>query len=266
MVTADPLPLYSQRITPQEVTDEGAVRCPFPRWIRGECDDHGSKRWLTVGCKARDCASCGSAGRRRIAERLAWGCRTFMERGIRVGWLVLTYRRDTSKNEAVRDLGAFIRRLRKRHGRFEYAATYELTKAGRLHINLLIPGWTYIRKRTLDRLWGQGHTWVEIVRTDQTIGKELAADYSPEALGGYLAKLYQAVPRNWKRRVSYSRGWPKLPDPAKVTGVTWTPDPSVLNCESEVRQGLLFEVSPNLFRPRLGSGVCECFDPLENPP
>ena len=53
--------------------------------------------------------------------------------------------------------------------------------------------------------------WVEWVNDDEPIGVETTKAYTPESLGGYLIKLEQSVPEEWGRRVSYSRGWPKVP-------------------------------------------------------
>src|SRR5262245_40144350 len=55
------------------------------------------------------------------------------------------------------------------------------------------------------------------------ISMKVAKAYSPEGLGGYLAKLEQAVPIEWGRRCSFSREWPKLPKGGipRLGDVTW---------------------------------------------
>ena len=104
----------------------------------------------------------------------------------------------------------------------QYAATYELTKAGRIHINLIAGPWEFIPQRTLEQIWG-ARLWVERVKNDAAIARESAKSYSPEALGGYLAKLEQAV--SYGRRCSFSKGWPKLPKPETSCPdyIEWSP-------------------------------------------
>ena len=67
-----------------------------------------------------------------------------------------------------------------------------------------------MKQKRLQELWG-ARVWVERVKESERIGREVAKAYSPEGLGGYLAKLEQAVPVEWGRRCSFSREWPKLP-------------------------------------------------------
>lgn len=193
--------------------------CENGRFLRGSCL-HGTTRWRWVPCKRRDCSVCGPVGRWRIAERIALGVREFWP----CAWLVLTLPPDAlpgesgpsgraAKRALVRRVGKFVRWLR-RGDRWwpglpglQYAATYELTRAGRLHVNLICGPWSYVPQSALSRAWG-GRVWVELVRDEGSVGRE-AAKASPEALGGYLSKLEQAVPMD--RRVSFSKGWPKLP-------------------------------------------------------
>jgi len=187
--------------------------CPDPRLVLGECD-HGQQRFVLKRCKRRDCEYCGALGRYQIAQRIAKGVREYWP----CSWQVLTFDTEEAeeakwKKKAVQKMGDYVAWLREKMGMpdLQYAATYELTQQGRLHINLIAGPWTYIPQKVLQARWG-AQMWVKRIRDDGSgdIGKEAAKSYSPEALGSYLSKLEQVVPEKWGRRVSYSRGWPKL--------------------------------------------------------
>lgn len=183
--------------------------CPSPHVLKGTCLAHSVVRWKLTSCKRRTCPVCGRASRYLIAERVALGVRQFWP----AAWLVLTFRTDVDKKTAVRRLSGFVRWLRRRTGTtLEYAATYELTRRGRLHVNLIIGPWSYVPLSELVECWG-ARVSVEWVRDDGTLGAEVAKAYSPEGLGGYLLKLEQSVPED--RRVSFSKHWPKLPKPER---------------------------------------------------
>jgi hypothetical protein len=202
--------------------------------------------------------------------------------GGRCAWLVLTFATSEAesaswKGAAVRRLGVFIRWLRRRLGqkvagkrkgcsriqpaRLEYAASYELTRRGRLHINLIIGAWQFISQRELAEHWG-GRVWVKWVKGGGAVGREAAKASTP--LAGYLSKLEQAVPWEWHRRVSFSKGWPKaaLPDVAKRAGrIVWQfPDPArIVAFEYQLEQGMSWrEVKPGEYA-RLGGESCEFF-------
>lgn len=122
-----------------------------------------------------------------------------------------TWAQDVDKPTAVRAVTRFVARLRRnsRH-RLEYACTWELTKRGRLHVNLIIAPWTYIPSTTLARWWqdvgGGPNIWIK--RVGAGIGQEAAK--SREDAAYYFAKWEQMVKTG--RAANYSKGWPKLPD------------------------------------------------------
>lgn len=214
-------------------------KCSDPRLILGECG-HGAKRYRLVPCGRRNCEACGAIGRRRIAERIAYGVRQLWP----CAWLVLTFpgvdaENPSWKKVAVKRLSGFVRALRNKLGvRLEYAATYELTKRGRLHVNLIIGPWNHIDQPVLCGLWG-ARVWVEWVKDAGAIGREAAKSYSVEALSGYLAKLEQAVPREWGRRCSFSKRWPKLPVEGlpRLGEITWRYASAEDRIEFYVEQG-----------------------------
>ena len=254
-------------------TPNSARACPDMVLIRGQCEVDNVVEYVEVRCKRRDCETCGPEGRRLIAERIAFGVRKVSGSRGACAWMVLTFGSDVTKTEATRRLQGLVRWLRGRMPGLEYVATYELTKRGRLHINLIAGPWGYVRQSELQRQWG-GRVWVQMVRDEDAMGREAAASYSPESLGGYLSKLEQAVPRAWGRRVSYSKGWPKLPDPTKRQRkgkVAWAPptESQLWVFDKARERGDVVEVRPGEFMFRSQKELkpgCECFDFVDEVP
>ena len=236
-----------------------APQCPHARWITGTCTLHHQQRWVLVPCKKRTCETCGPAGRYQIAQRIALGVRRYWP----CVWLVLTWQPSwpNTRSEARTRLQAFRKYLRKRMPGLQYAATYELTKLGQLHINLIAGPWDYIDQADLQRAWG-ARVWVEWVKDQASIGVEAAAAYTPEALGGYLSKLEQAVPTS--RRVSYSKGWPKLPHGGlpRTNVITWTwPNSQTLRGFAYERDlNLWLEALPGEYAFIYPDPDCNCFN------
>lgn len=236
--------------------------CPDSRWVRGVCE-HGTRRWESVPCKRRGCVVCGPVGRWRIAERIAYGVRGQWP----CAWLVLTFREDVEKSAAVRRVGGLVRKLRKRLPGLQYVATYELTRAGRLHVNLIAGPWRYVPHKVLRAWWG-ARVSVEWVRDDRAMGKEGAKAGSPGSLGGYLSKLEQAVPVD--RRVSYSKGWPRLPKGQGLPRrgkIAWEPPDAgkELSFLLEKHGGHWEEVRPGEWRSFYGE-ECDCFELAQDTP
>lgn len=258
---------------------EGAERvpmwCPDATWRRGECE-HGEVRWVRVPCKRRDCPHCGALGRYRIAERIAYGLRVLApvwraRNGsvLRMAcWMVLTFAEDVEKGEADKALSRFIKALRRRVGRFEYACTWEHQQSGRWHLNLLCAPWPLdgVPQRELSELWGRCGggpvVWVCWVRDEGAIGKETAKARKVDTLAGYLSKLHQAAREG--RRATFSRGWPVLPDSEweRKGKIRWE-RVSYLSQQwkafrEEVRQGWWKMVAWGEWG-RVGGEVCDCY-------
>jgi len=285
--------------SPQRVSvhEELAKYCPDARLVEGECDEHGQRRWVVAPCKNRDCPACGPRGRHEIAKRIAYGVRQFPCRdcghkleeclahgcgkGVRCSckgmllsatWLVLTFDTEQAeevewKPKAVKKLGKFVAWLRKRMPALQYVATFELTKRGRLHINLVAGPWQEIPQEELQERWG-ARVWVQWIRDDQAIGRETAKSYSPESLGGYLSKLKQAVPEEWGRRVSYSKKWPKLPECQRKGRISWRCEfeielVEIELFEHELNLGWWKEIRPGEWQGLLHPHDCDCFDLVE---
>ena len=116
----------------------GHQDCPDPRLVFGECEQHGQQRFVLKRCKRRDCEYCGALGRYRIAQRIALGVRKYWP----CSWQVLSFDTEDAeaaewKPKAVRMLADYVSWLREKMGMpdLQYAATYELTQRGRLHID-----------------------------------------------------------------------------------------------------------------------------------
>jgi hypothetical protein len=238
--------------------------CPDSRWIVGTCQLHQNVQWVEVPCKKRTCDVCGPRGRYEIAQRIARG--VVMLGGpetsgrLKAAWLVLTFDHDIDKRDAVKRLAPFVRWLRTKNPVMEYAATYELTKRGRLHINLIAAPWVYVPHQDILRNWG-ARVSVNWIRDDRKIGQEAAKSYSPKSLGNYVSKLSQSVPSD--RRVSYSRRWPRseAASGAALGVITWSlPDHYVDRFQLGVRG--FCEVSPRHFA--LTGRLCLCFGGLDN--
>jgi len=253
--------------SPGQDRDNSERYCPNGRWVLGECVEHGQQRWVLAPCKRRDCDVCGPKGRYEIAKRIAYGVRHHWP----CSWHVLPFDTEEAeesewKPKAVQKLGKYVAWLRKQIPGLQYAATYELTQRGRLHINLIIGPWRYIPQRTLQKRWGS-IMWVARVKDSESIGRETAKSYSLESLGKYLAKLEQSVPEEWGRRVSFSRGWPKLPkEPIQRKGeIVWRQEwelerVDVARFQVEKEHGWWREVSVGEWQPLLMPHDCYCFD------
>lgn len=241
--------------------EHNSVICRHGIWLLRECREHEYPRWVQVPCKRRTCETCGPLGRWRIAERIAYGVRVL---GVdRCAWLVLTFEKDVTKVAAVRRLAAFVRFLRKIVPGLQYAATYELQKSGRLHINLVVGPWDFTDRWKLQDAWG-ARLWIAWVKEEKDVGNEVAKNYSPESLGNYVSKLDQAVPRD--RRVSFSRGWPKPPEddtPESPFIYTRVPDEAVAEIQLRIQLGYLVEETPGVWRDAWPFAVpdCACHSP-----
>lgn len=203
---------------------------------------------------------CGPRGRRRIAARIAYGIRELWP----AAWLVLTFRPedvDGKSTSYTRErVARFMRWIRSQNPGVEYAATYERTKRGTLHINILAAPWRSIDQAALQKRWGN-IVWVAWVRDSGSgVASEVTKTYSPESLGSYVAKLDQIVVEG--RRVSFSRKWPRPPEEERVEGITWrVPEKGeVAEFEGERWLGWYVESRPGLFRHILDDvSRCSCW-------
>jgi len=254
--------LVRQGITQQKRRSFEA--CQDAGWLRGECQ-HGTIRWVRLACKRRACPTCGDHRRRLIAWRIARGIDVLGGQG-GAGWFVgTTFFTEVEKRAAVKVQGKFVRWLRKRLGpELEYAATWEITRAGRLHLNLVLAPWRYVPQGVLSAAWHRfgGGKVVWIKRVGGGVGVEAAK--AREGLGGYLSKWEQIV--NTGRGVAWSRGWPPLPATpwaGRKGEITWAWRQElsweVIIFEIERDRDYWREISPGEWRFRYGE-ECFCFE------
>ena len=263
--------------------------CNDWRYMRGSCE-HGTERWAAYRCKRRNCPGCSAVRRWELASKIANGVRLLRNaRGELGGWLVLTYADPAScdakfKSRAVRLENEFIKWLRKEqrlrgNPTMEYAKTWELqTRSKRLHTNLICAPWVDIPHAELKKRWG-AYVSVNRIRDDVTIADEAVKKRSPEGLGVYMNKLEQAVPPEWKRAVSFSRGWPKAlkPEPpGRVGNIEWTREHDLLREDPGALGGFLGARALGWWAETVdGSGefvslmhpeTCNCFEYTESSP
>lgn len=213
-----------QGLTQPTTENDVDKKYPCEQWrsIRGNCS-HGSRRWLYVRCKRRDCAGCSKVRQWQHASRIANGIRSL---GVETcAFIVLTYADARSahpefKEEAVRLENSFIRWLRSEqkkigNNRMEYAKTWEIQpKSQRLHTNIVVGHWIKMDQKEIAARWQKsgigGWITVEWIRDDEAISREATKAQSPDGLGTYLTKVEQMVPEDWHRAISFSKNFPKL--------------------------------------------------------
>lgn len=258
--------LVVQGIT-QQITSKSREICAGGMgWIRGLCG-HGTTRWVHLTCKRRDCPVCGEVRRRRIAKRIGYGLEV-LGGGAGGAWFVGSFAWDVDKKQAIKVQAKFLRWVRKYLGdkvehRVEYAVTWELTRKGRLHINIIMAPWVYIPQKLLSEKWqrfGGGRVvWIE--RVGVQIGAEVAK--SKRVIGSYIGKFEQMVRTG--KGVTYSKGWPKLPanELQRKGDVDWLWVGGLSNdgikFEDEIKEGYWAEVEPGEWGFAAGE-YCDCFD------
>jgi hypothetical protein len=180
-------------------------------------------------------------------------------------WLVITFDRDIPKSEAVKTQNKLVKWVRKELGiRVEYAAVWEATRKGRLHLNLIMSPWRYIDQRLLSQKcvdFGAGPVvWVE--RVGPGIGGEVSK--ARRKVGNYIAKFEQQVKEG--RGINYSHGWPRVPgNPLERLGrVSWSWMPALYYetemFEQDVDRGIWQEYLPGEYSICGEHEDCDCFD------
>jgi len=265
--TTRPASLEGNGITHELTTHE---RCALGYWKRGVCRKHGNTRWIYCPCKERRCPVCGPERRRKVAARIAEGIEK-LSGAEGAAWFVGTWSQDVSKSQAVRTVARFIAWIRRqRPRRVEYAATWELTAQGRLHVNLVMAPWMYIPQHHLSQEWRKlgGGKVVWIKRVGAGVGQEAAK--SRQQAASYFSKAEQMVYQG--RAASYSKGWPKLPDgepPPRVGEIAWIirsalppNDVTWPQFTTERQLNLWYEDVPDEWAPVHPHLRCNCFQLL----
>lgn len=248
--------------------------CPNCGWLMGTCE-HATQRWVKLSCKRRVCPVCGEERKHRISWRIQLGLED-LAGDLGGAWFVGTFAQDVVKSQAVRTVGKFIKHLRKSQPGLEYASTWETTKAGRLHVNVVLAPWSFVRQKELSAAWerygGGPVAWIERVGASSGIGSEVTkmGKKSRRKIGNYVAKWDQMVKEG--RGVTFSRGWPKLPvspiHSERYGEIKWRwvgqfeAEDIMFNYEREI--GEWVEVAPGEFASAHGE-ECHCFDHVKMP-
>lgn len=253
-------------ITQQKHVDSDKEKtCPDGRWSVGNCR-HGTTRWVYIPCKRRTCPICGVKRRKRIAWRVAEG----VDRLAPAAWFVGTFSYDIEKKQAVKVQAKFVRWVREYVGhKVEYAATWEETKRGRLHLNMVLAPWSFIPQKLLSEKWerfgGGKRVWIESVGSE--VGNEVTK--SKWQVANYFAKFEQMVLEG--KAATYSKGWPQLLAAAQVKRkgeITWSSWGGTFDDEtrvflSELKLHYWREIREREYAFLFES--CDCFDVVHPP-
>ena len=247
---------------PRTPIEPDEAYCDQSVLVKGVCGcKEKTEHWLILPCKRRSCPVCGKVRRRRIAGRIRHG----IEVQGSAAYFVGTWNWDIPKPGAVLCVQKFIRWLRT-HGEsrsMEYACTWEITKRGRLHVNLVLAPWSFISQKLLSEVW-QGYgggqvVWIE--RVDVHIAAEVAK------VSDYFAKTEQMVLTG--RGACYSEGWPKVAKPMAIPRkgvIAWKAERywgvPAYDFRAELGFGLWKAITVSEFS-RVEPDKCSCFQPLE---
>ncbi len=185
---------------------------------------------MLVSCKDRTCPFCEKQRRAKHAARILSGLADLAPDG-HAAVFVGTFGEDVTKQQAARVVAKFIAWLRKPPKRdvgkkhpgyqqsfpsmrpqptLQYVATWEEQESGRLHVNIILAPWSYTHWESLRIGWekagGGWVTWISHVdpgATEEVL--KLSVYYTK-------ARLIKDQAVQTGKHVTYSRGWPKLPD------------------------------------------------------
>lgn len=247
------------------------IKCPNARLLRGRCKSHDNEQYFMFPCKARDCEVCGPLTRLKHSRRIDYGISVLGE----TWFMVLTFPEVQAanpefKSEAVRRVNNYLRWMQKElRYKFQHCKSWELQKSGRLHVNVIFdfPWGEWIPFQKFQAKWGGRVTWEKVTtpkRLSQYVTKVASDRPTEDSLGRYVVKAgYQALPREWGRRVTYSSGWPKelraskhLVD-WKIVGSRGTDI-----FKMKVLKGQLTEVAAGRWSE--GARSCSCFDHVKS--
>lgn len=175
-------------------------------WLQVGCG-HGSVVWVPLRC--RHCRGCIEGHLRRVRARLKHGLN---ELGGDCAMLTLTSMPGMSWVEVMKAWNKLRGWLRKRVPDLEYAAIkQEGSVAGMRHLHVVLGRWRYVEREAIKREWERltGAYMVDIRRK----GASGAVNY----VVGYVTSKLEGS--DLRKRVTYSRGFPKLP----VQEARWRP-------------------------------------------
>lgn len=171
--------------------------CRYPAgWHLLQCG-HGSRVWLPKRCRV--CVGCRAARRGKVLARLHAGIATSSN----TGFLTLTSLPGTPWPAVMKAFALLVRALKKRSPLLAYAAIKEVgSRNGMCHLHVLLLNFNYTPQAQIARRWRQ-LTGAWVVNVQRVAGPQAAV---------YCAKYVSKGDVVWRKTVTYSRGWPPLPD------------------------------------------------------
>jgi len=145
-----------------------------------------------------------SKKRRRVFQRSLSGCEWADAQGKSIRFLTLT---SSPISPNIRDsYRKFVKRIRRKHGEFEYLAIKEFTKSGLAHLHILYRG-PYLEQAWISEQWQAIHqakiVYIETVRGSHTqVANYLAKYMGKEGSSRYWMSgswVYRGFVKDWKQ-------------------------------------------------------------------
>jgi len=197
-------------------TSSLGLRCSNPAgYLLVRCS-HGSAVWVPRRC--RRCEECITPHRLGVTARIRAGIESDPTGA---ALLTVTSLKGTTPEEIMKAWNRFRLWLRRQAPRVEYAAVKERGVGGMWHLHVVLLGWPYVAQAKIAGAWrkASGGAYVVDIRRIDHAGR--AASYVSKQVAGYLTK---ALRGDVKKRVTYSRGFPKeveSPEKWVLVGEEW---------------------------------------------
>jgi len=197
-------------------TSSLGLRCSNPAgYLRVRCS-HGSEVWVPRRC--RRCDECVTLHRLGVVARIRAGIESDPTGA---ALLTVTSLKGTTPEELMKAWNRFRLWLRRQAPSVQYAAVKERGAGGMWHLHVVLLGWPYVPQAKIAAAWrkASGGAYVVDIRRIDHAGK--AASYVAKQVAGYLTK---ALRGDVKKRVTYSRGFPKEaegPEKWELVGEEW---------------------------------------------
>lgn len=172
---------------------------PCSGWLLDKCD-HENYRWIPLFCHGWKCPICRPRNLKTTTARLCLAYRAAAASGVTLKFVTLTYRNDVTRQQVRRSLQHLVQSFRRQGKVFEYARFPEYTKAGRIHLHLVVLA-PFIYQLDLSEAWriaSQGSYIVDIRRI-----------WSDKQLAAYVTKYVAKQPAG---KITYSRNFPQFQD------------------------------------------------------
>lgn len=181
--------------------------CYQPKgYVWGDCL-HGVGGWIPLGC--RNCEGCKEWWRKRTMRRIL----NYLEGQKWVSFVTLTSLPGAEWPSLVKQFGHLVRWLRSTYGVAEYVAVKEKGSVnGMKHLHCIFSPWIWVPYAALSQKWfALSGAWaVNIQRVASSSNLRRVASYVAKYITkGFATESYSQL----RKRVTFSRGWPKLAAP-----------------------------------------------------